>query len=133
MLKNRRIKELIEIILCVIAYAIVLNLLNISCPIKAITGVSCAGCGMTRAFISILKGNINEALMYHPLFWMVPIFVLIYIYRDKIPSKIFKILMAIFIIAFIVCYIIRMLNPNDLVVVCDLKQSIFYKLFKGGL
>ena len=129
-LQNKRLKELFTIILCIAAYSLVLILLNISCPIKYITGVSCAGCGMTRAFMSLLKGNINEAFMYHPLFWMVPIFVLIYIYRDKIPSKIFKIIVAVYIIVFIVCYIIRMLNPNDLVVICDLKQSIFYKLLK---
>ena len=132
-LKNKRIKELVQIILCVIVYCIVLKITHISCPIKFITGISCAGCGMSRAFMSLLKGNIKEAFIYHPLFWMVPIFVAIYIYRDKIPSKIFKIIMTFFIIVFMVCYIIRLLNPNDLVVVCDLKQSIFYKLYKGGL
>lgn len=128
-----RLKELLTIIGCVALYCLVLTILNITCPIKYVTGISCAGCGMSRAFLSLIKGNITDAFNYHPLFWTVPIFVIIYIYRDKIPSKVFKVVVAVYLIAFIVCYIIRLLNPNDLIVVCDLKESVFYRLFKGGL
>lgn len=37
-------------------------------PYKYITGISCAGCGMTRAWIALLHFDINTAFMYHPLF-----------------------------------------------------------------
>lgn len=128
-----KIKTLIKLFFYIILYCILLNILNISCPIKFLTGVSCAGCGMTRAFISLLQGNIKEAFNYHPLFFLVPIFVIVYLEKDKIPKKIFNIIVAIYIVAFITCYIIRLLNPNDMVVVFKPSQSIFYRLIKGGI
>jgi hypothetical protein len=37
------------------------------CAIKALTGVDCPGCGMTRAFLLIGHGRIAEAAGFHPL------------------------------------------------------------------
>ncbi|MBQ7534289.1 MAG: DUF2752 domain-containing protein [Stomatobaculum sp.] len=49
-----------------------LQLLGITCPIKFITGISCPGCGMTRAWISVLVfHDLHKAFHYHPLFWIV--------------------------------------------------------------
>ncbi len=42
------------------------------CPIKAIFGVSCFGCGMTRGFIAILELDFKSAFEYNVL--SVPIF-----------------------------------------------------------
>jgi hypothetical protein len=36
------------------------------CPFKAITGIDCPGCGMTRAIISLIEGNPGNALLYNP-------------------------------------------------------------------
>lgn len=130
---NKRVQELVKLFFYIILYCIILNILNISCPIKFLTGVSCAGCGMTRAFMSLLQGHIKEAFTYHPLFFTVPIFVVVYLIKDKIPKKIFNLIVAIYIVAFITCYIIRLLNPNDMVVVFKPSQSIFYRLIKGGI
>ena len=35
------------------------------CPVKLLTGLSCPGCGIQRAFHSLLCGNIGEALTYN--------------------------------------------------------------------
>ncbi len=48
------------------------------CPIKHMLGISCFGCGMTRAFISILKFDFPSAFMYNPL--SVPIFIGVAVY-----------------------------------------------------
>jgi len=37
------------------------------CGFANCTGVACPGCGMTRAAGSLLRGNVSEALRYHPL------------------------------------------------------------------
>lgn len=37
------------------------------CPIKALTGRNCPGCGMTRATSSALHGNFKQALRYNRL------------------------------------------------------------------
>ncbi len=38
----------------------------ISCPIKSTTGIDCPGCGMQRAFICLLKGDIKQSFIAHP-------------------------------------------------------------------
>ncbi|HIZ16758.1 MAG TPA: DUF2752 domain-containing protein, partial [Firmicutes bacterium] len=38
-----------------------------TCLIKSTIGVPCPGCGMTRATLELLSGNISAALHYHPL------------------------------------------------------------------
>lgn len=37
------------------------------CPLFALTGFKCPGCGVSRAFYQILHGNIWEALRYNPI------------------------------------------------------------------
>ncbi len=62
----------------IILYTIT-KLFNISlCPIKNVFGVSCFGCGMTRAFICILEFNFLEAIKYNVL--SIPVFFGIVIY-----------------------------------------------------
>lgn len=38
----------------------------IVCHFKLMTGMPCPGCGMTRALISLLHGDLATALWYHP-------------------------------------------------------------------
>jgi len=45
-----------------------LEKLQLPCIYKTLTGYDCPGCGMQRAIISLLKGNIIESIkMYPPL------------------------------------------------------------------
>lgn len=37
------------------------------CAIKIGTGVDCPGCGMTRAFLALARGDISQSFKYHPL------------------------------------------------------------------
>ena len=37
------------------------------CPFALCTGTACPGCGMTRAAGHLFRGNIAEAVGYHPL------------------------------------------------------------------
>jgi hypothetical protein len=38
----------------------------IQCPIHHATGMSCPGCGMQRAIIELLKGNIWDSILNYP-------------------------------------------------------------------
>lgn len=40
---------------------------GIGCPLKYLTGISCPGCGMTRACYSAVTFHFAEAFQYHPL------------------------------------------------------------------
>ena len=38
------------------------------CPVKLLTGYSCPGCGLQRAFHELLHGNFTQALSYNYFF-----------------------------------------------------------------
>ena len=88
----------------------------VKCPILFFTGVSCPGCGLTRAWISALSGDLNSAAYYHPLFLTVPFIILMFIFEKKLPKKYIKAMSVIFITAFLAVYIIRMFSPDNTVV-----------------
>ncbi|MBQ8345020.1 MAG: DUF2752 domain-containing protein [Clostridia bacterium] len=50
----------------------IMFLLSIPCPVKWLTGVSCPGCGMTRACLSALTFRFADAFSYHPLWVALP-------------------------------------------------------------
>jgi len=37
------------------------------CPMKRLTDVPCPSCGSTRSVVSLLRGNVSEALYWNPL------------------------------------------------------------------
>ena len=81
--KSHRRIEVITSVAAVVVLYVILESFGVTCPIKYITGISCAGCGMSRAWISLLHFNIHDAFMYHPLFMftMACAFVIVYLYR----------------------------------------------------
>lgn len=101
---------------------------GIGCPIKFITGISCGGCGMTRAWINIFRFDFKDAFYYHPLVLLPPIYLLILMFRKQIENNLFKIINALFIILFISVYILRLLNPNDNIVVFNPENGIIFKI-----
>lgn len=120
--------ELIISIIAIIALYGVLSLVGIGCPIKFLTGISCAGCGMTRAWKYLLTGRIGEAFSYHPLV-LVPLFVvIIFILKKKIPEKIYKGMIALVVAMFLGVYLARMLNPNDTIVELDIKKGFLFQI-----
>jgi Protein of unknown function (DUF2752) len=46
------------------------------CPLASSFGVPCPGCGLTRATLALLHGNVRAALHFHPLvFLLAPLFI----------------------------------------------------------
>ena len=81
--KNGR-KELICAVTAVVVLYTAMESIGITCPIKFITGISCAGCGMSRAWMAFLHLDIAKAFSYHPLCWLVPIAIIILLCISKI-------------------------------------------------
>ena len=77
--------EVITSVAAVVVLYVILESFGVTCPIKYITGISCAGCGMSRAWISLLHFNIHDAFMYHPLFFLPPVVVIVMLLKSDIP------------------------------------------------
>lgn len=131
-MKNKlsRFKEPFTLVLGALGYALLLKTLNISCPILKLTGISCPGCGMTRALISALQFNFAKAFYFHPLWLIFIIFsvllIILYIYEKK---KMFKLFLGFTIVLFIFTYILRLfLYENDIVNI-NIEQGLIYQFF----
>jgi len=60
--------------LCALA-ALIVALRVPFCPMAAVLGVPCPGCGLSRATLALLHGNVRQALYLHPLVFVIaPVF-----------------------------------------------------------
>lgn len=105
------VRELLLIAGIFAAYALVLSVLSIGCPIKFLTGLSCPGCGLTRAWTSLLGFHVFDALAYHPLFWLPPIAIALSVM--PLSKKAGNIAIAAIGIAFIALWILRLFLDGD--------------------
>lgn len=85
------------------------------CPVKLLTGYSCPGCGVQRAFHALLHGNLGQALAYNYFFVLsVPYFILAciaFILKEKF-TKFEKIvegrtLALIYVVCYCVWFVVR--------------------------
>lgn len=102
--------------------------LGITCPIRFFTGISCAGCGMSRAWLSFLQGDIRSAFYYHPLFLLVIPGALLFLLRSKMNRKLFWQETGTLCGIFLVVYIIRLLNPSDVIVTCAPSEGLIWRI-----
>lgn len=104
------------------------HIFNIGCPIKFISGISCAGCGMSRAWLSVLNGDFCGAFYFHPLFIIPPVYLIAFSFKNKMGAAAFKTVTVVFASVFIAVYAIRLFNPGDTVVVFEPKNGWIMKL-----
>ena len=127
--KNER-KELICAVTAVVVLYTAMESIGITCPIKFITGISCAGCGMSRAWMAFFQLDMAKAFEYHPLFWLVPIAVIVLLCKSKINIKIYKIIIFTIIIMFAIVYIFRLIWSGDDVVVFEPQNNILFRIIR---
>lgn len=128
-LSKKDIEEHLKL-LCVFLFIFLIYMFT-GCPIRLLTGVSCAGCGMSRAYFSLLHLDFCNAFHYHPLFICPIIFVAVYIgEKFGFPQKYVKAIYGTMIILFIGVYVFRMINPNDRVAVFEPRNGLIFKGIK---
>lgn len=80
--KNKKIHTLhslsVGFVFFVLLYVLTIIFKVSLCPVKALFGISCFGCGMTRGFISILNFDFKTAYEYNVL--SIPLFTGIVLY-----------------------------------------------------
>lgn len=115
----KRIKETALLFLGLGFVVFVFYFTEIGCPIKWVTGISCAGCGLTRACLAALQLRFSAAFSYHPLFWLVPVVLVLYLIRERLPVWLRESLLWGCVAAFLIAYVIRLTDPSDAIVVAD--------------
>jgi len=70
------------------AYMFIMHLLTgTSCVLRSSVGLPCPGCGMTRAYASLLSLDIRGAFFWHPMFWAIPVLFAAWLYQKYIKTK----------------------------------------------
>lgn len=116
MLGERRVREIRDMARFCVAMLLAAALLyvtHVGCPIKFLTGISCPGCGMTRAWLSAVHGDIHQAIAYHPLFWTVPLVVALLTADPGARSPWTRTTMVLLVLVFVSVWLIRLLLPHD--------------------
>lgn len=113
----------------IIALYSAFHIAGIGCPIKFLSGVSCAGCGMTRAISSALRGSFADAFAYHPLFMLPPVYIILLMLKNKLPPNLFSGITRAFAAAMAAVYIFRLFDTSDSIVVFEPLQGVIFKLF----
>lgn len=121
-------QDIKAIIIIILFYFFMSMIFDIGCPILWITGISCAGCGMTRAWISLLHLDFKAAFHYHPLFWLPAIMLVVYFLKNKLPKRVLSILSAGAIFLFLLIYILRMSDTSDSIVIFQPWDGIIGKV-----
>ena len=70
-LLKKRCRDFFFFCLLLGVYVAFITLTGIGCPIRFSTGISCPGCGMSRAVLLMLSGHFRAAFRMHPLVYAV--------------------------------------------------------------
>ena len=62
-------------------------LLKLPCVYLYFLHIPCPGCGMTRACLRALQLDFSGAFSYHPMFWSIPVLLLLYFLDGKLFKK----------------------------------------------
>ena len=128
----QKYQVLIIIAVAVVLFYTVMSALGITCPVKYLTGVSCPGCGMTRACLSALRFDFSAAFYYHPL-WIVipPLAVLLIFLWAKRKKKAFFAVLALFFLALIGVYLYRLFFTETDIVVWEIEKGIISQMISN--
>lgn len=114
----------------IVLFYLVLALLGIGCPIRFMTGVSCPGCGMTRAWWYALQGMFQKAWHYHPLFPVPPFVLMLYLFRERIPVRTYCAAVILTAFLFFAVWLSRLFFGDGTVVRFAPWDNGFFRLFR---
>lgn len=110
---------------------IALFYLSFGCPFRFLTGISCPGCGISRALMSLLKLDFADAFHFNPVIFAMPVFaVLFFVFRKQ--NKKTAVTFGIMCLCLGVVYIYRMCSgvaPD--VVYMHPEEGVIYKIVRS--
>jgi hypothetical protein len=105
---------------------------GITCPIRYACGISCPGCGMTRACVSALRLDFSSAFDYHPLWVLMPplaIFAVLCLWRRWRRA----LRIGVTAVALLLCaaYVWRMVQATGDVVVFEPQNGLVWRAVRA--
>lgn len=100
----------------------------VGCPILRLTGISCLGCGMTRAWMCVLILRFADAFAFHPLWLLPPVFLALYLFLRPRNGKLFRMLGWGMAALFVLAYGYRLM-VHDPVLQVDYTQGLIWRGF----
>lgn len=99
----------------------------IGCPFRFFLGLPCLGCGMTRAWGRILRGDILGAFYFHPLWGCPPLFIICFLWLRPKHRRLYRAVVLVMLLLFVGTFVIRLLAHSPVVAI-DYTNGILYKL-----
>ncbi len=134
-MENTKTLEKLRIIALLLLAALLSHVSGIGCPIRWLTGIPCAGCGMSRAILSLLTGHFRDAYAYHPMvFVLVPLCLLWLLGQRDLPIRGNRVILvraagSVLIVAFVIVYIIRLVHM-DPVLKADITKGMIWRIIR---
>jgi len=88
-LQKFHIKEIITTLISLFFLAIFLHVGRIGCPIRRITHIPCPACGMNRAFLSFIKGDLHSYFYFNAFALPVGMALILLLASKIIPKSFF--------------------------------------------
>lgn len=99
------------------------------CPFDFLFGISCPGCGMTRAFWALADLDLKGAFHAHPLFPVVVVLAVGYLLekagRIRLAEKRRNGILITVCVLFIAVYLFRLWQGSDIVRICPEEGMVF--------
>lgn len=86
-MKISYLKEKLILTAAYLAFVFIWWWLGLPCIWKALFGIICPGCGMTRATLAVLRFDLLDALRLHPMVWSMPILYLYFLFDKGLFRK----------------------------------------------
>lgn len=86
-MKTSNVKEKLLTCAIFLAVVVVYIIFKPPCPLLYFFDIPCPGCGMTRAYFSLLRLDFCTAFHFNPMFWSVPVLILYYLADWKLFNR----------------------------------------------
>lgn len=121
-------------VLCLGVYVLLACLLHIPCPFRFAVGIPCPGCGMTRACIALIKGDVQGAFALHPLWPLIPLVpILLAVFHGEKRRLGRTLTIWGTVLLMIGVYVYRMFVLHDPVLACTPENSLAARVAEGIL
>lgn len=100
------------------------------CPVRLCTGIPCPGCGLSRAYLALLRGDPAGAFTFHPMFWAVPLILLCCFLYSRKQKRSYLALAILLGTGFVVLWLIRLISGDPLTVP-EPQKGLFFRSLSG--